>query len=264
MKTRLLIIGIIGVSVFGLIDTDSVFALPFISPEHSYENAKYVVVGRVLSVEILSEPYVQNSTGIYSQRFGFALYEIQVDEFLKNPINNSTMKILGKYTNQKTTMTYVTFPYEVNQRVLLYIHELNHIPGYDLIITAANSRVIPEEPLSFDEYSHFPLDTDLPVEPIDDLSKGIVDCVGGYFFNGESCVPEPDCGPNTLLTNGLCVVIDGGCEPDINGNTTWCGPQYDYLKIILSEPYAFLFVFGTPSLIAGIIIGVVAIWRKRK
>ena len=102
-----------------------------------------------------------------------------------------------------------------------------------------------------------------PVEPIQNLSEGIVDCVEGYFFNGESCVPEPDCGPNTLLTDGLCVVIDGGCEPDINGNTTWCGPQYDYLKIILSEPYAFLFVFGTPSLIAGIIIGVI-VWRKRK
>jgi len=77
-------------------------------------------------------------------------------------------------------------------------------------------------------------------------------------------VTEPNCGSNTRLTDGICIVIDGGCEPDINGNTTWCGPQYDYLKIILSESYAFLFVFGTPSLIAGIIIGVVVIWRKRK
>ena len=75
---------------------------------------------------------------------------------------------------------------------------------------------------------------------------------------------EPNCGPNTFLNEiGVCQVMDGGCEPDIDGNTTWCGPQYDYLKIILSEPSAFLFVFGTPSLIAGIVIGVV-IWRKRK
>ena len=76
--------------------------------------------------------------------------------------------------------------------------------------------------------------------------------------------PEvPDCGPNTLFTDGVCVVIDGECEPDINGNTSWCGPQYNYLKIILSEPSAFLVVFGIPILIAGIVIGII-LWRKRK
>ena len=69
--------------------------------------------------------------------------------------------------------------------------------------------------------------------------------------------------PNTALTDDVCVIIDGGCEPDINGDTTWCGPQYDYLQIILSEPSAFMFVFGTPSLIGGIIIGAI-FWRKGK
>ncbi|MCH9657438.1 hypothetical protein K0U27_01870 [archaeon] len=73
---------------------------------------------------------------------------------------------------------------------------------------------------------------------------------------------EPICGPNSKLSDGICVAIDGGCKPDIHGNTTWCDPQYDYLKIILSEPSAFIFVFGTPVLIAGIIIFIV--WRKRK
>lgn len=71
------------------------------------------------------------------------------------------------------------------------------------------------------------------------------------------------CGPNSKLVDGICTVINGKCEPDINGNTTWCGPQYDYLEIILSEPFAFLFVFGTPSLITGIVISII-IWRKRK
>ncbi|QMU54757.1 MAG: hypothetical protein GKS07_07645 [Nitrosopumilus sp.] len=75
---------------------------------------------------------------------------------------------------------------------------------------------------------------------------------------------EPTCGPNAKMSNGVCVIVDGGCEPDINGNTTWCGPQYDYLKIILSEPSAFMFVFGIPTLIAGIIITVIVVWRKRK
>ena len=75
---------------------------------------------------------------------------------------------------------------------------------------------------------------------------------------------EPDCGPNTFLNEmGVCQIIDGGCEPDINGNTTWCGPQYDYWKILFSSPIAMLVVFGTPSLITGIVIGFI-IWRKRK
>lgn len=136
----LIIIGIIVVS--GLIYANSAHAIPFISPEFSYENAKYVIVGKVLSVEILSEPYVQKNDNIYSERFGFALYEIQIEDYLKNPINNSTMKLLGTYTNQRQTMSYETYPYEINQRVLLYIQEINSIPGYDLIIRATNSRVI--------------------------------------------------------------------------------------------------------------------------
>ena len=92
----------------------------------------------------------------------------------------------------------------------------------------------------------------------------------GYFEDIPNSLLEainepevPACGPNTVLADGVCVVIDGGCEPDINGDTTWCGPQYDYLQIILSEPSVFMLVFGTPTLIGGIIIGVV-LWRKRR
>jgi len=77
---------------------------------------------------------------------------------------------------------------------------------------------------------------------------------------------EPDCGPNTFLNEmRVCQIIDGGCEPDINGNTTWCGPTYDYWKIFFSSPIAMLVVFGISSLIAGIIIVLIYyIRRKRK
>ena len=168
MKTRLLIIiGIIFIS--GLIYANSAHAIPFISHESSYENAKHVVIGKVLSVEILSEPYVQKSDNIYSERFGFALYEIQVEDYLKNPLNNSTMNLLGKYTNQRQTMSYETYPYEINQRVLLYIQEIHNIPGYELIISAANSRVIPEEFSSEDGMSRFEYNT----SPLKQFKSGI-------------------------------------------------------------------------------------------
>ncbi len=168
MKTRLLIItGIIFIS--GLIYANSAHALPFISPEYSYENAKHVVIGKVLSVEILSEPYVQKSDNIYSERFGFALYTIQVEDYLKNPLNNSTLNLLGKYTNQRQTRSYETYPYEINQRVLLYIQEIHNIPGYELIISAANSRVIPEEFSSEDVMSRF----EYNMSPLKQIQSGI-------------------------------------------------------------------------------------------
>ncbi len=168
MKTMLLltsVVFLIGIAFM----LNSAHAHPFISPEYSYENAKHVVIGKVLSVEILSEPYVQKSDNIYSERFGFALYTIQVDDYLKNPLNNSTMKLLGKYTNQRQTRSYETYPYEINQRVLLYIQEIHNIPGYELIISAANSRVIPEEFSSEDVMSRF----EYNMSPLKQIQSGI-------------------------------------------------------------------------------------------
>ena len=82
----------------------------------------------------------------------------------------------------------------------------------------------------------------------------------------ENGICRSNCGPNTFLNEtGVCQIIDGGCQPDINGNTTWCGPTYDYWKILFSSPIAMLVVFGTLSLIVGIIIILIYyIMRKRK
>ena len=56
MKTRLLIIiGIIFSSGVVIVD---VYAMPYISAESNFENSKYVLVGKILSVEILSQPVV--------------------------------------------------------------------------------------------------------------------------------------------------------------------------------------------------------------
>ncbi len=44
-----------------------------------------------------------------------------------------------------------------------------------------------------------------PVEPIPDLSEGIVDCIAGLDFNGTACVPL--CGEGTTYANGVCKVI---------------------------------------------------------
>ena len=142
MKTRLLIIiGIIFSSGIVIVNV-YVYAMPYISTESNFENSKYVLVGKILSVEILSQPVVQKDENMYSEHHGFALYEIEVENYLKNPISNSTIHILGQYTNEKPSMTYVTKPYEVEQTVLLYLQEENYVPGYDLMIRSSGSQVI--------------------------------------------------------------------------------------------------------------------------
>ena len=118
------------------------YAVPYISPESNFENSKYVLVGRILSVEILSQQVVQKTENMYSENYGFALYEIEVEKYLKNPISNSTIRVLGQYTNEKHSVTYVTKPYEVKQTVLLYLQDESHIPGYDLMIRSSGSKVI--------------------------------------------------------------------------------------------------------------------------
>ena len=83
---------------------------------------------------------------------------------------------------------------------------------------------------------------------------GIIQCIK------ES---EPNCGPNTFLKDGVCQVIDGGCEPDINGNTFWCGvpDESDQVGFYgLVEIYAIIL---SPVLIVGIILAFI-ILRKRK
>lgn len=78
-------------------------------------------------------------------------------------------------------------------------------------------------------------------------------------------VPEPDCGPNTFLNEiGVCQVIDGGCEPDINGDTFWCGvPDESHT----AGPYIYITLFVLILipivLVVAFILGI-RYWRKRK
>ena len=98
MKTRFLII--IGILLSSGFVIANVHAIPYISPESNFENSKHVLVGKILSVEILSQFVVQKTENIHSEDYGFALYEIEVEKYLKNPISNSRIQILGQYTNE--------------------------------------------------------------------------------------------------------------------------------------------------------------------
>lgn len=73
---------------------------------------------------------------------------------------------------------------------------------------------------------------------------------------------EPDCGADTFLNEmGVCQVIDGGCEPDINGDTFWCNPQESIFMDGGRGVTIIILVITIP--ITLFIIGVI-IWKKRK
>jgi len=133
LKNVITPIFLIGISV---IVTQTVFAMPESDPKAAFEYSKYVVIGEISSVEFLSEPS--------SQMAGFAIYEVDVKKYLKNPISNSTLKILGHYVNDVNPRSTISEPYQINQKVLLYIQKLEHVPGYDLIIRDSTSKVIKE------------------------------------------------------------------------------------------------------------------------
>ena len=73
---------------------------------------------------------------------------------------------------------------------------------------------------------------------------------------------EPNCGSNTFLNDiGVCQVIDGGCEPDINGDTFWCGPQESIFMDGGRGVTIIILVITIP--IVFLIIGLI-LWKKKQ
>lgn len=139
MKTRLLII----LFVLVLIPIQLVYAPPASNPKSAFDYAKHVVVGKILSVKILSEPDIQTSENSVTVYGGIALYEIQVEEYLKNPLGAKILKVPGYYIDQESSRSGFDSIYKVNQRVLLYIQAdyPDTLVDYDLLINR-ESRVL--------------------------------------------------------------------------------------------------------------------------
>jgi len=175
MKTRILIL-----FVLVLIPSQLIYAVPELDHEMAYDYSDKVLVGKIISVKILSEPRIQKSEFMYSENHGFAVYEVEVENYLKSIGNeNQTVTVPGPFLREEHGMSYETVPYEVGQRVLLYLQK-NTIQELksDLIIRSGDSRVL-----------------DGPV------------CDLGTFYHKGECLEIPDCPPRTKFTDGVCVVI---------------------------------------------------------
>ncbi|AFS82599.1 hypothetical protein [Candidatus Nitrosopumilus sediminis] len=197
MKTRLLII-ILVVSI--MIPTNS-FAEPPPNYQGSFEYSKWVVIGNITTVEILSEPD--------TNRAGFALYTLDIEKYLKNPIDNSTITILGHYNIEEVGRTTASKLYEIDQRVLFYIQELKNVPGYDYIVRDRTSGVITEklcpENTSYQTGLCFYNDDPNRAHP-PCINRTMEDCKQHRVtFYDES--EEIVCGAGTENIEGICQVI---------------------------------------------------------
>ncbi len=196
MKSRLWII-ILTVTIMIPINS---FAEPSPSYRGSFEHSKWVIIGNITTVEILSEPD--------ANRAGFALYTLDVEKYLKNPIENSTITILGHYSDDVGRYTGSKL-YEIDQRILFYIQDLPNVPGYDYIVRDRTSGVITEklcpENTSYQAGLCFYNDNPNKAHP-PCINRTIEDCKQHRVtFEDES--KNIVCGAGTKKVEGICQAI---------------------------------------------------------
>src|SRR3989338_1067755 len=185
MKTRLLII----IFVLVLIPVQLIYAVPELTPEDAFNYSEIVIVGKILSVDILSEPQITKSENSYFERSGIALYEIQIEEYLKNPSGTQTITVPGLFLREHHAMAYETYPYEAGQRVLLYLQKNDY--GYanaDLIIRSGDSRVIDGSICDLGTSYHRGIcitDDLLVPEPTEEQAN--IECGTGHIPEGTLC-----------------------------------------------------------------------------
>lgn len=244
MKTRLLIIPLV---FFGLIGT--VHAVPELDPTLAFDYSETVVIGKILSVDILSEPQITRTENYYSEVSGIALYEVEIDEYLKNSSDDNIITVPGLFLREPHAMAYETYPYEIGQQVLLYLQENTHgFADTKLIIRSGDSKVI---------------------------ENGLCDL--GYYFDKGQCMkiddstktPDPPCksvprpdGEGWIFREDVCewIKTDNPYEND------------ESLQLASSKVYGGLGIdpeFGLNTILVGVSVGigilaVFIVWRIRK
>lgn len=161
-----------------------IYAPPPPDHKHAFDYAQHVLIGTILSVEILSEPYVQITANTGSTVAGIALYEIQVEKYLKNYLDTNIVKVPGYYVNDEHFGGGFDLLYHVDEKVFLYIQTDIHnvLDGHDLIIRSYESR-------SLDR-----------LDPICDESK--------TFYHKGECMEISDCPLNTTFFDGVCNLLE--------------------------------------------------------
>ena len=119
------------------------FAVPALDSEHAFNFSEYVFIGKVTSVEILSEPEIMfdKEEDDYSEKSGIAKYTIQVIEHLKDTGPDS-ITVDGYFLREPHGMAYETHPYEINDLVKFYLQPNTHTEEDDLIIRTGDTKLL--------------------------------------------------------------------------------------------------------------------------
>lgn len=255
----------------------TVYAVPQLDPTHAFDYSEIVIIGKILSVEILFEPQITKTEKSSTEISGIALYNIQVEKSLKNPNNVDDITVPGLFLREPHGMSYSTYPYEVDQRVLLYLQKNDH--GYadtELIIRQGDSGVIteqlcPENTSYHTGLCHLTNNENKAHPPC--INRTVLDCME-HIVTFENEFDNSICGPGTELIDGICNVIDMGCEPDMYGNI-YCVAEEEGQKINLQNAIKYFFTSDNYEgvihyenylvfLLIPFTIILVLIWKKRK
>lgn len=179
----------------------TVYAVPQLDPQHAFDYSDIVLVGKVLSVDILSEPKVTKTETTHSEKLGVAIYEIQVEKYFKTTNHEQAITVPGLFTREPHGMSYASYPYEQGQSVLLYLQENTH--GYadtDLIIRLGDSQIVDD----FSCKADIGLIENCVVNGRS-ISTSLVN--KGMIESTTEHTGEDICGKGTILVDGVCQVI---------------------------------------------------------
>ncbi|KAF6243198.1 hypothetical protein C6988_04520 [Nitrosopumilus sp. b1] len=122
--------------------TGAASAVPYQDPQYTFDNSDTVLVGTILTADIITEPVITRAENFFSETAGVAIYEIHVEEYLKNS-GSDTITVAGFFTRESNAMSVHTYPYEADQRVLFYLIKNNDTnTGLQFEILSGVSRVI--------------------------------------------------------------------------------------------------------------------------
>ncbi len=177
-----------------------VFAVPQLDKSQAFDYSDIVLVGKIMSVEILSEPEITQTENTYSERLGVAMYEIEAEKYFKTSSFNQTITVPGLFTREPHGMSYATQPYKQDQRVLLYLQQNTHgYAGTDLVIRLGDSQVV--ENLICKEGKGAQQD----ICAVNGRNLSVLENTNP-IESAEEFTDEDICGKGTVLVDGVCQV----------------------------------------------------------
>ncbi len=216
MKSMILIMFVF---VLGFIGT--VYAVPSLDRERSYDRADFVFYGEVLSADILSESVQTQDKNSYRETPGKVVYSIKVHDFIKNSLDDQVISAHGEYLEKPHGMSYTPNLYKIGDKLVFYVHIFNETESsYDYLIDSAASHYIPSE-CKYDLLPNY----------------------AGLIYDIHSCswkkiMPESDhdaliCGLGTENMGGICQVIKTDRMKTVGDDAPFFG-LFGYLDNLIS------------------------------